>query len=99
MAQLWDENTLTLILNFIIILALLSGRMRGLRSIFRSRLGNVEIEFDDQFAQLEKEIRAHLAQHATKNAQIIVLLVIDRQEVKELARVPIRRPHTGKENQ
>ena len=63
--------------------------MRGLRSIFRSRVGEVEIEFDDQFAQLEKEIRAHLAQHATKNAQIIVLLVIDRQEVKELARVPV----------
>jgi predicted XRE-type DNA-binding protein len=38
---------------------------------------------------LEKEIRTYLAQHATKNAQIIVLLVIDRQEVKELARVPV----------
>jgi hypothetical protein len=60
MNQLFEENILTLILNIIIILALLSGRVRGLRSMFRSRLGNVEIEFDDQFAQLGKEIRAHL---------------------------------------
>ena len=97
MDQLLEENTLTLLLNIIIILALLSGKARGLRSLFRSRLGQVEIEFGDQFAQLEKEIRAHLSQHATKNAQIIVLLVIDRQEVKELARVPIN--HTYSNNQ
>jgi hypothetical protein len=89
MDQLTNENTLTLILNCIIILALLSTRMRGLRSLFRSRLGNVEIELDSQFARLEQEIRTHLSQHATKNAHIIVLLVIDHQEVKELARVPI----------
>jgi len=73
----------------------ISGRVRGPRSVFGYRLGNVEIEFDDQFAQLEKEIRAHLSQHATKNAQIIFLLVIDRQEVKELARMPIGVPLTN----
>ena len=92
MENLLNENTLALILNMIIILALLSRKLRGWRSLFRSRLGNLEIEFDDQFAQLEKEIRAHLSQHATQNAQIIILLVIDRHEVKELARVPIINP-------
>jgi len=44
----------------------ISGKMCDLRSLFRSRPGHVEIEFDDQFAQLEKENRTHLAQHATK---------------------------------
>lgn len=99
MDQLQEENTLALVLNIIIILALLSGRVRGLRSFFRSRLGNVEIAFDDQFAQLEKEIRAHLAQHDTKNAQIIVLLAVDHQEVKELARVAIGCPPADKKDE
>jgi hypothetical protein len=38
-------------------------------------------------------IRAHLTLHATKNTQIVLFLVIERQEVKKLARVQISKPN------